>query len=101
MRRAGGGEGGLPGRLGALFHALVVPRAVDGADCLREDIVGCTTTLTPQELRVALGLDLFLLSRCAVVGGTLLSTFSRLILVLAVGNGVVEWGEGTPGLVWD
>ena len=46
-------------------------------------------------------MDLFLLSRCAVVGGTLLSTFSRLILVLAVGNGVVEWGEGTPGLVWD
>ena len=47
-------------------------------------------------------MDLFLLSRCAVVGGTLLSTFSRLILMLAaVGNGVVEWGEGTPGLVWD
>ena len=45
-------------------------------------------------------MHLFLLSRCAV-GGTLPSTFCRLILVLAVGNGVVEWGKGTPGLVWD
>jgi len=47
-----------------------IKRAVDGSDCLRESVVGCTPGLKPEDVRFALLLDLEALSNCKYFVGT-------------------------------
>jgi len=72
-----------------VFHVSAdIKRAVDGSDCLRESVVGCTPGLSPEDVRFALLLDLEALSNCKWFVGTMRSTFTKLAFLRALGNGV-------------
>jgi hypothetical protein len=66
-----------------------VKRAVDGQDCLRESRVGCSANLTPEEVRLALILDLEALNGCKYFVGTLKSSFAKLAYLRGLGRGVI------------
>ena len=65
-----------------------IKRAVDGSDCLRESVVGCTPGLTPDEVRFAILLDIEMLGNCKYFMGTLRSTFTKLAFLRSLGNGI-------------
>jgi hypothetical protein len=68
-------------------------RPIDGADGFREDYVGATKGLRPEDSRLLVVADLLALSRCRLFVGTLSSAFTKTLFLLSIGSGAVKWPE--------
>jgi hypothetical protein len=68
-------------------------RPIDSADGFREDFVGATKGLRPEDSRLLIVADLLALSRCRLFVGTLSSSFTKTLFLLSIGSGSVKWPE--------